>query len=74
MAHTPLKMTPEEAQAEIRKAWTDSYSPAAIGNAVSSLSSKPVWLQISMFVGRFIFRGIYFPQMSKLGVDKRCVR
>jgi radical SAM superfamily enzyme YgiQ (UPF0313 family) len=65
MAHTPLKITIEQTQDEIRQAWTDSYSPAAIGRAVGVLAEKPLWLQISMFIGRFIFRGIYFPQMGR---------
>lgn len=64
MAHTPLKMTIDETQAEIRKGWTDSYNADAIAKAVGSLEGRPLWLQISIFVGRFIFRGIYFPQMS----------
>lgn len=66
MAHTPLKMTPEEAQAEVKQGWTDSYSPEAIARAVDSLEGKPIWLQISLFIGRLSFRGIYFPQMNRL--------
>lgn len=65
MAHTPLKITIEQAQDEVFQAWTDSYSPAAIERAVDALEGKPVWLQISMFIGRLSFRGIYFPQMGR---------
>ncbi|MGH9837849.1 MAG: B12-binding domain-containing radical SAM protein [Blastocatellia bacterium] len=65
MAHTPLKMTIEQAQGEIRQAWTDSYSPEAIAKAVDALDGKPLWLRISMFIGRLSFRGIYFPQMGR---------
>ncbi len=65
MAHTPLKMTVEEAQAELRHSWSQSYSADAIARAVGSMREKPVWLQISMFIGRLTFRGIYFPQMSR---------
>jgi len=65
MAHTPLKITIEQAQSEIRHAWTTSYSPEAIEHAVDSLDGKPLWLQISMFIGRLSFRGIYFPQMGR---------
>jgi radical SAM superfamily enzyme YgiQ (UPF0313 family) len=64
MAHTPLKMTSAQAQAEVRQAWTDSYSPAAISRAVDSLRQSPVWLRISLLLGRLSFRGIYFPQMG----------
>lgn len=65
MAHTPLKISIEQAQDEVRQAWTDSYSPAAIERAVDALSERPLWLQISMFIGRLSFRGIYFPQMGR---------
>jgi radical SAM superfamily enzyme YgiQ (UPF0313 family) len=65
MAHNPLKITSQEAQAEIRQAWTDSYSPEAIERAVDLLEHKPIWLRISLFIGRLSFRGIYFPQMSR---------
>ena len=65
MAHVPLKMTVVQAQSEVRQGWADSYSPAAIERAVRALKDKPLWLQISMFVGRLSFRGIYFPQMGR---------
>lgn len=64
MAHTPLGMTSAEAQAEVRQAWIESYSPAAIERAVDSLSQGPLWLRISLLIGRLCFRGIYFPQMG----------
>lgn len=66
MAHTPLKISIDEAQDEVLKAWTESYSPAAIERAVDALAGRPLWLQISMFIGRLSFRGIYFPQMGRL--------
>jgi radical SAM superfamily enzyme YgiQ (UPF0313 family) len=65
MAHTPLKMTSAEAQAEVRQAWMGSYSPAAIARAVDSLSDSPLWLRISLLLGRLSFHGIYFPQMGR---------
>jgi radical SAM superfamily enzyme YgiQ (UPF0313 family) len=65
MAHTPLKISIEQAQNEVLQAWTDSYSPAAIERAVDALTGRPLWLQISMFIGRLSFRGIYFPQMGR---------
>lgn len=66
MAHTPLKISIDDAQLEVRQAWTDSYSAEAIERAVDALAGKPIWLQISMFIGRLSFRGIYFPQMGRL--------
>lgn len=65
MAHTPLKMTSAEAHAEVRRAWTESYSPAAIERAVDAWEHKPLWLRISLLCGRLSFRGIYFPQMGR---------
>jgi radical SAM superfamily enzyme YgiQ (UPF0313 family) len=64
MAHTPLKMTVEQAQAEIRAAWASSYSPEAMAQAVDSLKHKPLGYRINIFIARMCFRGIYFPQMG----------
>jgi hypothetical protein len=66
MAHTPLKMTILEAHAEVKYGWVKSYSPAAIAQAVDSLSHKPLGYRINILIARLCFRGIYFPQMSKL--------
>ncbi len=65
MAHTPLKMTVEEAHDEVRIGWEKSYSPAAIGKAVDSLSHKPLGHRINILIARLCFRGIYFPSMGK---------
>jgi radical SAM superfamily enzyme YgiQ (UPF0313 family) len=74
MAHTPLKMTSAQAQDEVRRAWIDSYSPEAIERAVDSLSQSPLWLRISLLLGRLSFRGIYFPQMGRLAWMKVAVQ
>jgi len=65
MAHTPLKMTVNEAHAEVRIGWANSYSPQAIEKAVDSLSHKPLGYRINIFIARMCFRGIYFPQMGR---------
>ena len=65
MAHTPLKMTVNEAHAEVRIGWANSYSPEAIEKAVDSLSHKPLGYRINIFIARLCFRGIYFPQMGR---------
>ena len=65
MAHTPLKMTVEEAHDEVRIGWAKSYSPEAIGKAVDSLSHKPVGYRINILIARLCFRGIYFPSMGR---------
>jgi radical SAM superfamily enzyme YgiQ (UPF0313 family) len=66
MAHTPLKITPDEVSAEVKYAWNDAYSPAAIAHAVKSFEYKPVNFRINIFIARLCFRGIYFPQMNVL--------
>jgi radical SAM superfamily enzyme YgiQ (UPF0313 family) len=65
MAHTPLKMTVDEAHDEVRIGWAKSYSPEAIGKAVDSLSHKPLGHRINILIARLCFRGIYFPSMGK---------
>ena len=77
MAHTPLRMTCEEVQIEVRQAWTDSYSPAATRHALESIRNEPVPYKISHFIARMFFRGIYFQQKGawpwlKLIAQNRC--
>jgi len=62
MAHTPLKITIPEVQDEVRYAWTNSYSPAAIESALESIADEPAPYKISHLISRLFFRGIYFPQ------------
>lgn len=66
MAHTPLKMTIDEAKAETMKAWQRSYSPERNREAIESIKDSPVQIRIGHLVARMFFRGIYFPQMTKL--------
>ena len=66
MAHTPLKMSIEEAHNEVRIGWANAYSPGAIEKAVDSLNHKPLGYRINIFIARLCFRGIYFPQMGAL--------
>ncbi|MGB7921740.1 MAG: radical SAM protein [Pyrinomonadaceae bacterium] len=65
MAHTPLKMTIPEAQAELEKAWTTAYSPKSIERALDSIKDQHIQFRIMHLVMRLFFRGIYFPQMNK---------
>jgi len=64
MAHEPMKMSADEAHAEVRHAWTSSYEPAAIGAAVSRMGDRPLTHRATLLIGRLFFRGIYFPQMG----------
>jgi len=70
MAHTPLKMTIDEAHAEVNYGWTHAYSPEALAKAVDALSDKPLGYRINVFVAKLFFRGIYFPMMGKLAWPK----
>jgi radical SAM superfamily enzyme YgiQ (UPF0313 family) len=65
MAHTPLKMTIEDAKQEVNKAWSESYSPERNEQAVDYLKDQHVKYQLIHLVSRLFFRGIYFPQMTK---------
>jgi hypothetical protein len=65
MAHTPLKMSIEEAHTEVRIGWASSYSPEAIEKAVESVNHKPLGYRINILIARLCFRGIYFPQMGR---------
>src|SRR5277367_2586606 len=66
MAHTPLKMTIEEAHEEVNYGWAQAYSPKALAQAVDSLSDQPLGYRINIFIARLCFRGIYFPMMGKM--------
>ncbi len=65
MAHTPLKMTIQEARQETDSAWRASYSPERNAEAINSISAAPFRYRLSHLVSRLFFRGIYFPQMNK---------
>ena len=65
MAHTPLKMSIEEAHNEVRTGWASAYSPEAIEKAVDSLNQKGLGYRINILIARLCFRGIYFPQMGR---------
>jgi len=64
MAHTPLKMTIPEVHREVSQAWSASYSPARITEALDSISHKSLEARIMHLIARLFFRGIYFPQMG----------
>src|SRR6202790_5617070 len=66
MAHTPLKITIEEAHAEVKYGWSKSYSPEAIAKALATVAHKPLGYRVNILISRLCFRGIYFPMMGKL--------
>ncbi len=64
MAHTPLKMTIDQAQVELDKAWMTSYSPQNNERAIDWFQGSSINDEIMHFVMRMFFRGIYFPQRN----------
>ena len=66
MAHTPLKMTIEEAHEEVKYGWAHAYSPQALAQAVDALDDQPLGYRVNIFLARLCFRGIYFPMMGRL--------
>ena len=65
MAHTPLKMSIDEAHAEVKYGWSDAYGPVAIAHAVDSLDDQPLGYRINILIARLCFRGIYFPMLGR---------
>jgi radical SAM superfamily enzyme YgiQ (UPF0313 family) len=66
MAHTPLKMSIEQAHNEVHQAWLHSYSREAIAQAVDSIADRPLSDRVTLLIARLFFRGIYFPQTSRM--------
>jgi hypothetical protein len=65
MAYTPDKISISQAEAEVREAWAQSYSPEAIARGIRSIRKRPFRERSVMFFARLAFRGIYFPQMRR---------
>jgi radical SAM superfamily enzyme YgiQ (UPF0313 family) len=65
MAHTPLRMSIEEAHQELEQAWAESYSPERIEEALEGIEGEAINHRLIHFVMRLFFRGIYYPQMTK---------
>ena len=65
MAHTPLKMSIDEAHDEVKYGWAHCYSPEALAQAVESLDDQPLGYRVNIFLARLCFRGIYFPMLGK---------
>jgi hypothetical protein len=65
MEFSPLGISAEQAEEEVRQAWESSYNPAAIASAIGWLESKSLADRLIHLIGCLAFRGIYFPQMKK---------
>lgn len=65
MAYTPDKISIEQAEAEVREAWSRAYSPEAIAEGLHRIHGRPFHERTVMFFSKLAFRGIYFPQMRR---------
>jgi len=65
MAYTPDKISIDQAEAEVRDAWTYSYSPKVIARGLNRIRKRPLRERTVMFCAHLAFRGIYFPQMRR---------
>jgi hypothetical protein len=65
MDFSPLGISSEQAEAEVREAWESSYTPEANASAMQWLESRPLPDRVIHLLSRLAFRGIYFPQMSR---------
>jgi len=64
MSFTPLGISTRQAEAEVRQAWSESYSPQTIAATMDWLASKTLPDRLIHLLSRLAFRGIYFPQMK----------
>jgi len=65
MVFSPLGISAEQAEKEVRQAWESSYNPAAIASAMGWLESRSFADRLTHLLGCLAFRGIYFPQMKR---------
>jgi radical SAM superfamily enzyme YgiQ (UPF0313 family) len=65
MAFKPMGITIDQAEAEVRMAWTSSYHPQTIASSQGWLGSRSFADRVIHLLSRLAFRGIYFPQMKK---------
>jgi radical SAM superfamily enzyme YgiQ (UPF0313 family) len=66
-AYLPKGLSGDEVEAEVRRAWSHCYDPAAFRRAQRWLreNQKTYGNQVTHFVARLLFRGIYVPQMTR---------
>lgn len=66
-AYLPKGLSADQAEEEVRRAWEHCYSPGAFRRSQEWLrrNRKPYGYQVMHFVTRMLFRGIYFPQLTR---------
>jgi hypothetical protein len=65
MAFNPKSISIEQAETEVREAWSRSYDPQAVADALEKISHRPFSERAVLLCTRLLFRGIYFPQMTR---------
>jgi radical SAM superfamily enzyme YgiQ (UPF0313 family) len=63
----PRHLSPAQAKNEVRNAWRNAYRPAAFWRTQKWMraNGKTFEPQLTLFISRLLFRGIYFPQMTR---------
>ena len=70
MAFKPLGITVEEAESEVREAWSSCYSPESIAASMDWLGSKSFADRLIHFFSRLAFRKPWTdPQPARPGRD-----
>ncbi len=65
MAFSPKSIEIEQAEREVHQAWSRCYDAKALASAVDRISDRPFGERAVMLFTRLLFRGIYFPQMTR---------
>ena len=65
MAFSPKGIAIEQAEAEVRQAWMHCYDASGISSALDKISHRPFGERAVLLFTRLLFRGIYFPQMTR---------
>ncbi len=63
----PRFLSGAQAQHEVQASWRKAYAPSAFWRSQRWMraNGKPFAQQLTVFIARLLFRGIYFPQMTR---------
>ena len=63
----PRNLSPAQAKDEVRNAWNQAYRPSTFWRTQTWMraNGKSFAPQLTLFISRLLFRGIYFPQMTR---------
>jgi radical SAM superfamily enzyme YgiQ (UPF0313 family) len=64
---SPQHLSRVEAHDEVQNSWQSAYRPSAFRRTQKWMleNRKPFAQQLTLFISRLLFRGIYFPQMTR---------